>query len=59
MEKQNLRTKLANVMKECHYIQKTGKNNFHGYNYVTSADVLDKVNTALLNNGIITTAIPA
>lgn len=59
MEKQNLRTKLANVMQECHYIQKTGKNNFHGYNYVTSADVLDKVNTALLNNGIITTVIPA
>lgn len=58
MVKQNLRIKLANVMKDCHYIQKIGKNNFHGYNYVTSADVLDKVNTALLNNGIITTVTP-
>ena len=39
--------KLALVMDKCRYIAKSGINEFHGYTYVTSADLLEMVNTAL------------
>lgn len=48
--------KLAIVMKECSHIAKNGVNEFHGYNYVTGADVLEKVNQAFTKVGLITTA---
>lgn len=48
--------KLALVMQECRYITKTGNNTFHGYSYVTSSDVLEKINSALCNVQIATTA---
>ena len=37
-----LSKKFVEVMKECNYIAKNGTNNFHGYKYATSADVLEK-----------------
>lgn len=45
-------------MNECRYITKNGTNSFHNYTYVTSADVLDKVNHALSSVGLVTTVKP-
>ena len=45
-------------MKECNYIAKNGTNNFLGYKYATSADVLEKVNAALTKHGIASVATP-
>ena len=50
--------KLSLVMKSCSYIEKTGENTFHGYSYVTSSDVLERVNDALSSVGLITTVTP-
>jgi hypothetical protein len=47
-----LAAKIVAVMDECRYVQKTGKNTFHGYKYATAADVLDKVNAALVKHKI-------
>ena len=51
----NIYQKLQLVMGACHYISKSGRNDFHNYSYVTSADVLDKVNKAFLDVGLVTT----
>ena len=48
--------KLVQVMADCAYIQKSGVNDFHRYNYATAADVLEKVNTSLVKHGIAVTA---
>jgi hypothetical protein len=48
----NLVTKLTTVMQEVKYIQKRGKNNFHGYNYATEADVNEKIREVLAEKGI-------
>lgn len=53
-----LNTKFLNVMKSCAYVQKLGENTFHRYKYATAADVFDKVNTALVEQGIISVAKP-
>ena len=53
-----LSKKLVEVMKDCRHIAKNGTNNFHGYKYVTSADVLEKVNAALTKYGISTIVTP-
>ena len=50
--------KLSLAMKSCSYIEKTGENTFHGYSYVTSSDVLERVNDALTSVGLITAATP-
>ena len=39
--------KLSLAMKSCSYIENKGENTFHGYSYVTSSDVLERVNEAL------------
>lgn len=54
----SLKTKFLNVMKSCAYVQKLGENTFHRYKYATAADVFDKVNTALVEQGIISVAKP-
>ena len=54
----NLAAKLLDVMHECSYVQKNGKNQFHGYKYATSADVLEKVNQSFVKHGIISLAKP-
>ena len=39
----NLVSKLAEVMKQVKYIQKTGYNSFHKYKYATESDVTEAV----------------
>lgn len=55
---QNISAKMVAVMKECAHVLKNGTNNFHGYKYATSSDVLEKVNAALVQNGISSMAMP-
>lgn len=55
---QKLASKLVQVMKEVSYVEKKGNNDFHHYNYATSADVLLKVNAALTRHAISSVAIP-
>ena len=55
---QKLAGKFLEVMKECSHIAKTGANDFHGYKYATSADVLGQVNAALVKYGIASVATP-
>jgi hypothetical protein len=43
---------LAAVMAEVGYVQKDGKNDFHGYKYASAEAVLRKVNAALAAKGI-------
>ena len=49
---QKLASKFINVMQECSHIAKSGTNSYHGYKYATSADVMQKVNSALTKYGI-------
>ena len=44
--------KLVKVMEEVSHVQKNGTNEFHKYQYATAADVLEKVNEALVKNKI-------
>ena len=44
--------KLVKVMGECAHVMKRGTNDFHHYSYATSADVMEKVNSALVANKI-------
>ena len=50
--------KLVKVMAECGYVAKNGSNEFHRYKYATAADVLEKVNAALVKHGIAAAAKP-
>jgi len=54
----NIAAKLVKVMKTCCYIQKQGTNTFHKYKYAMAADVLEKVNAALVENGLATISEP-
>lgn len=54
----NIAAKLVKVMKACSYIQKQGTNTFHKYKYAMAADVLEKVNAALVENGLATISEP-
>jgi hypothetical protein len=49
----SLAAKLAYVMSQIRYIQKRGRNKFHGYNYATEADVNDRVREVLAEQRII------
>lgn len=55
---QKLAKKFIEVMKECSYVEKHGTNDYHGYQYATSADVLAKVNASLVKHGIASIAVP-
>ena len=55
----NLNQKFLYIMKACSYVQKLGENTFHKYKYATAADVFEKVNAALVEQGIITIAKPS
>lgn len=52
MSENTLAKKLANVMKEVKYIQKTGFNSFHKYKYATEADVNEKVREELAKQNV-------
>ena len=49
-----LATKLVAAGKAIGHISKTGRNDFHKYDYVTDADVMDKAGAALDEQGIAT-----
>lgn len=53
MEEKTLVKKLAKVMQEVKYIQKTGFNTFHKYKYATEADVNEKVREELAKQNVI------
>ena len=55
---QKLASKFIEVMRDCSHISKNGKNDFHGYKYATSADVLERVNASLVAHGIASIATP-
>jgi len=46
-------TALHNVMTKVAYVQKGGENKFHGYKYVSEADLLEKLRPALIEEGLI------
>lgn len=46
-------TALHAVMEACGYVQKTGKNQFHGYKYAGEADLLDKLRPAMVHHGLL------
>jgi hypothetical protein len=52
--KSPLSTKLVRVMEECRYIQKDAQNDHDKYTYASAAAVLEKVNNALVKQGIAT-----
>lgn len=52
VEVKNLAAKLVKISKACDYVQKDGKNNFHGYKYASAAAVLEKVNAACVENNV-------
>lgn len=45
-------TALHEVMSKVGYVQKTGKNAFHGYKYAGEADLLDKLRPAMVEAGL-------
>ena len=55
---QKIAGKLLEIMKGCSHIGKNGTNPFHGYKYVTSADVLERVNAALVENHVASVVVP-
>lgn len=48
----NLTTKLVKVMNETKRVAKNGRNDFHKYDYVTEADILEAVRENLVNNNV-------
>jgi hypothetical protein len=44
---------LHEVMSKVSYVQKTGKNAFHGYKYAGEADLLEKLRPAMLEAGLL------
>ena len=55
---QKIASKLIQVMAECSQIPKNGVNDFHHYRYATSADVLEKVNSALVKHKLASVVTP-
>jgi hypothetical protein len=51
----SLPQKLARVMEAIGWIEKTGRNEFHKYDYATEADIVDKVRKELIANRILPT----
>jgi hypothetical protein len=52
-EKKSLQTKLAEVMAAVKRIPKRGRNNFHGYDYVTEADLADAIRDELSQRNVV------
>lgn len=50
----SIATKLIGIMKDCGYVQKDARNDFHKYKYVSAANILEKVNDALVKHGLAT-----
>lgn len=58
MENNNIAKKLVEVMKDAAYVQKNGRNGFHGYSYATASDVLSKINESLTKHNISCCVLP-
>ncbi len=54
----NIAGKIVKIMEECSVVRKNGTNDFHHYKYTTSADVLEKVNAALVKNRVASIVLP-
>ncbi len=50
--KKSLASKLAEVMGECHRIQKRGRNDFHKYDYATESDIVEAVREGLASRSV-------
>lgn len=48
----SIASKLVNIMKACEYVQKDKENTYHGYKYVSAANVLEKVNSACVEQNV-------
>lgn len=48
----NIARKMVLVAQDMKYIQKTGYNNFHKYNYVSASDISRKANESLTKHGV-------
>lgn len=57
-EPQSIAAKLVEIMKECSHITKSGTNDYHGYSYATSSDVLQMVNASLSRHHICSVVTP-
>lgn len=55
---QKIANKLVSIMNEVSYVEKKGKNEFHNYTYATSADVLEKINKALVKYNLCSIVMP-
>ena len=53
-----LSAKLVSIMKDCAYIQKQGSNDYHHYRYATAADVMEKINAALVKHQVASVVMP-
>lgn len=49
----SLYSKLADVMGEIGYVEKRGRNEFHGYSYATEADLVDAVRSKLAERNVV------
>jgi hypothetical protein len=47
-----LAKKLATVLSEVHRVPKNGRNDFHGYDYVTESDLVDHIRDKLAEQGV-------
>lgn len=54
----NIASKLVQVMEECRAIPKNGTNSFHHYKYTTLADVMEKINIALVKQKLVSVVVP-
>lgn len=50
----SIASKLIGIMKDCGYVQKDARNDFHKYKYVSAANILEKVNDSLVKHGLAT-----
>jgi len=50
--KSSILASLHSVMEKCGYVQKKGKNTFHGYKYAGEADLLEVLRPAMIEAGL-------
>jgi len=49
----NIYQKISEVMKDVKYVQKTGYNSFHKYNYAKESDYIETLRPSLLKHGLV------
>ena len=48
----NIAAKMVKIMADCAYVSKNAINSFHNYRYVTAADVIEKINAAMVKYNV-------